>query len=37
LKNVDLRVPPGQFIFIIGTSGAGKTSLLWLLFATEAS
>ncbi len=32
LKDVSLRLAPGQFAFLTGASGAGKTSLLRLLF-----
>ena len=35
LRGVDLRVMQGEFIFIAGSSGAGKSSLLKLLFAAE--
>lgn len=35
LKNIDLRVREGEFVFIAGASGAGKSSLLKLLFAAE--
>ena len=26
LKNVSLRLEPGEFVYLIGKSGAGKTS-----------
>jgi cell division transport system ATP-binding protein len=32
LKDVSFRLAPGQFAFLTGASGAGKTSLLRLLF-----
>jgi cell division transport system ATP-binding protein len=32
LKNVDLHLPAGSFHFLTGPSGAGKTSLLKLIF-----
>ncbi|MDC9700866.1 MAG: cell division ATP-binding protein FtsE [Alphaproteobacteria bacterium] len=32
LRDVSFRVPPGSFHFLTGPSGAGKTSLLRLLF-----
>jgi len=35
LRDVSLRVERGEFIFLTGSSGAGKTSLLRLLFAGE--
>jgi cell division transport system ATP-binding protein len=35
LKGIDLKVYPGDFLFIAGASGAGKSSLLRLLFGAE--
>jgi len=35
LRNIDFQVLPGEFVFIAGASGAGKSSLLKLLFAQE--
>ncbi|MEV6874158.1 thiol reductant ABC exporter subunit CydC [Amycolatopsis sp. NPDC051128] len=35
LKNVDLDLPPGKRVGILGPSGAGKTTLLRLLLGTE--
>lgn len=35
LKNIDLEVQAGEFIFIVGQSGAGKTTLAKLLTAEE--
>ena len=32
LSNVDIRVMPGEFVYLIGKSGAGKTSLLRTLY-----
>ena len=32
LTDVDLRVMPGEFVYLIGKSGAGKTSLLRTLY-----
>ena len=33
LTDINLKVDKGEFVFITGASGAGKTSLLKLLFA----
>ena len=33
LKNVDLRVNPGEFLYIIGRVGSGKSSLLKSIYA----
>jgi cell division transport system ATP-binding protein len=35
LRGIDLRVEQGDFLFIAGASGAGKSSLLKLLFGAE--
>ncbi len=37
LRDVDLRVPAGQFVGLIGPSGAGKTSLLRTMLGTMPS
>lgn len=37
LRGVDLKVQEGEFLFIAGASGAGKSSLLKLLFGAEKS
>ena len=37
LRGIDFRVNQGEFVFIAGASGAGKSSLLKLLFAQERS
>ena len=33
LKEVDLRVMPGEFIYLLGKVGSGKTSLLKTMYA----
>ena len=33
LTHVNLRIDPGEFVYLIGKSGAGKTSLLRTLYA----
>lgn len=33
LKNVDLRIAPGEFVYLVGKTGAGKSSLLKTLYA----
>lgn len=35
LQDVNLQVRPGEFVFLTGASGAGKTSLLRLLYRAE--
>ena len=35
LRDVSFRVAPGEFCFLTGASGAGKTSLLRLLFMAQ--
>ena len=37
LRGIDFKVNQGEFVFIAGASGAGKSSLLKLLFAQERS
>ena len=36
LRGIDLHVPPGEFVSIVGQSGTGKTTLVKLLIAEEA-
>jgi cell division transport system ATP-binding protein len=35
LSDINLRVSPGEFIFLTGPSGSGKTTLLHILFCSE--
>lgn len=35
LQNVDLKVPKGEFVFIVGSSGAGKSTFLKLITCEE--
>jgi cell division transport system ATP-binding protein len=35
LRNIDLRIYPGEFVFVAGASGAGKSTMLKLMFGAE--
>ena len=35
LENVDLEIQPGEFVSVIGPSGAGKTTLIKLILGAE--
>jgi cell division transport system ATP-binding protein len=37
LEDINLKIDKGDFIFLVGASGAGKTSLLKLIFCEERS
>lgn len=35
LRNIDLHIAKGEFLFLVGPSGAGKTTLMRLIFRDE--
>ncbi|MDO8490315.1 MAG: cell division ATP-binding protein FtsE [bacterium] len=35
LSNIDVRIEPGEFVFLVGQSGSGKTTLVRMLTAEE--
>lgn len=35
LNDINLRIPPGQFVAVVGRSGCGKSTLLRLLAGLE--
>ena len=37
LDGVDLHIEDGEFVFIVGHSGAGKTTMMKLLLCAERS
>ncbi len=37
LRDIDLDVPPGEFVVLLGPSGCGKSTLLYLIAGLEES